>query len=66
MLLIYGDPAAAPDFALVQGSGGARRPADIHAGDGGFYLLDVDDLDVGLAWAAKAPIPQTARSNSGR
>jgi len=97
MLLIYGDPSAAPDYASPEGQAEfaawgaytqAMLDAGVHSGGaalqptptattvrvrdgetltldgpfaetkevlGGFYLLDVPDLDAALAWAAKAP-----------
>jgi len=96
-LLIYSDPAAAPDpvasegqaalaawgsytqamlDAGVESGGAALQPTQaattvrVRDGEtltldgpfaetkevlGGFYLLDVADLDAALAWAAKAP-----------
>jgi hypothetical protein len=97
MLLIYGDPATAPDPASPEAqarhgewatysqtmaeaglirSGAALQPVEtattVRGTDaetltvdgpfaetkevlGGFYVLDVPDLDTALAWAAKAP-----------
>jgi hypothetical protein len=96
-MLIYGDPAGAPEFSSSEGQamhdrwmtysqeiqdsgivrgGSALQPADtattVRARDGetlltdgpfaetkevlgGFYLIDVPDVDAALAWAAKAP-----------
>ncbi len=97
MLLIYGDPSAAPDYESPEGqaefqqwmryteelgesgqliSGRALQPAEtattvrgaggeiVHTDGpfaetkeilGGYYLIDVPDLDAALAWAAKMP-----------
>jgi hypothetical protein len=32
---------------------------------GGYYVVDVPDLDAALAWAKRIPSPRTARSRSG-
>ena len=97
MLLIYGDPSAAPDYESPEGQaefqewfryteelaqagalikGDPLEPAEtattvrgaggeiVHTDGpfaetkeilGGYYLIDVPDLDAALAWAAKMP-----------
>ena len=33
---------------------------------GGYYMIEVPDLDAAISWAARCPAPATARSRCGR
>ncbi len=65
-MLRGGSPLGAPDEGrAVRVERGAVRPAPIATGDGvvlgGYFVIDVPDLETAVQWAGRAPAALTGR-----